>query len=585
LLKPRRELLANGRREPIGKRALDILSVLAEAGGEIVTKDELLEAVWPGVIVEENALQVHVVALRKALGPDADRLKTIRGVGYQLWLDPTADAASRPVPAAEPRESSGAGPTIVVLPFDNMSVDQEQAYFADGISEDIITDLAKVSALQVIARNTAFSLRHSPLSVAEVGQKLQASHVLEGSVRRAGERLRVTAQLIEAASGNSIWAERYDRKLADIFDIQDELSAAIVTALKVNLLPQEKREIETRGTRNAEAYDYYLRARALRATMDLAQIPLSLQAYRTALEIDPNFALAWAGLASSLFQNRSHFPDSPDITDEEIDHALKRARALAPHSPDVIAGFAQRAAHEKDWNAAADSIERFRACGDDNWSICSHLLLMLGKASEAALQQEKVRKADPLSIGGSWAFQFHLACARRFAEAEAEFQRSKVLTGGMLAMRWEAIKRRVGMGQLHAARSEFVLTSKEGVELLPFARRLAEVFDDRAAAGEVLREAYADPAAQDQLSRSRIADCAVLIGDTDLAFKAMRGAFVDARGLMMIELWHPIHTTIRKDPRFKQILIDIGLADYWLRTGEWGEFARPVSASDFEVVA
>jgi tetratricopeptide (TPR) repeat protein len=319
--------------------------------------------------------------------------------------------------------------------------------------------------------------------------------------------------------------------------------------------------------------------------LSLEQIPISLDAYRKAIELDPDFALAWAGLASSLFQNRAHFPHDKRITDEEIGHALERASKLAPDSLDVVASRAQRAVHDRDWDSAAGCIVQFRKGGDDNWSIYSHLLLILGKAGEAANQQEKVRRADPLSIGAAWALQFHLACAGRFEEAEAEFRRSKVLTGGFQAMRWEAIKRRMAMGQLAVAREEFVAQFRKGEGLPSFASQLAEVVDDRPRASAVLRKALAEPTAQDQLSRSRVADCAVLIGDTDLAFDAMDAAFVQARGVMMMELWHPIFIGLRSDSRFKRLLVDTGLADYWRRTDDWGDFVRPVGESDFELIA
>src|SRR6185369_16247149 len=151
--------------------------------------------------------------------------------------------------------------SICVLPFVNMSGEAEQEYFSDGISEDITTDLSKVSALAVTARNTAFTFKGKSVNVCDVAAKLGVSHVLEGSVRKAGNRVRITAQLIDGSSGEHVWAERYDRDLTDIFAIQDEISQAIVDALKVRLLPQEKQAIEARGTSNAEAYNLYLMAR------------------------------------------------------------------------------------------------------------------------------------------------------------------------------------------------------------------------------------------------------------------------------------------------------------------------------------
>jgi TolB-like protein len=586
-LQPRRQLLAEGARVPIGKRALEILSVLAEAKGEIVTKDELLAAIWPGVTVEENALQVHIAALRKALGAEAPRLKTIRGIGYQLHIDDIDPGQEGPPAHEDPalHPSPAANPSIVVLPFANMSGEPEQEYFADGITEDIITDLSKVSALMVVARNTAFSCKGKELDVAEIARRFSITHVLEGSVRRVGDRVRVTAQLIDGATGGHVWAERYDRHLHDIFGIQDELSEAIVAALRVRLLPTERSAIADRYTRNAEAYDYYLRARALRATMDLAQIPISLDAYRKAIELDPDFSLAWAGLASSLIQNLSHFPKDKGLSLKEADMALERAIALAPDSLDVVAARARRACFDRDWITAAECIDRFRAADGDSWSMYSHLLLILGKPYDAAVQQEKVRRADPLSIGGAWALQFHLACAGRFAEAEAEYRRSTVLPGGFRPMRWEAIRRKTALGQLEAAKAEFVSEFNQPSEFLLFAPRLIKAFEGNGDASEVLRAALADPQAQDELSFVSVADCAVMIGDRDLAFDAMHAAFVTARGVMVMELWHPIFAPLRSDARFKQLLIDLGLVEYWKRTGDWGDFVRPLSDGDFEVLA
>ncbi|HEY2482269.1 MAG TPA: TIR domain-containing protein, partial [Caulobacteraceae bacterium] len=154
--------------------------------------------------------------------------------------------------------------SICVLPFTNMSGDAEQEYFSDGISEDIITDLSNVSALDVTARNTAFNFKGKGFDIPDVAQKLGVSHVLEGSVRRAGNRVRITAKLADGRTGNHIWAERWDRELTDIFALQDEISQAIVAALKLKLLPEEKKAIEKRGTTSAEAYDLYLMARQYR---------------------------------------------------------------------------------------------------------------------------------------------------------------------------------------------------------------------------------------------------------------------------------------------------------------------------------
>jgi adenylate cyclase len=200
-------------------------------------------------------------------------------------------------PSAHPATAAVRKLSICVLPFSNISDDPQQEYFSDGISEDIITDLSKVSALFVVARNTAFTLKGKSLEITQVARQFGVSHVLEGSVRKAGSRVRITAQLIDGATGGHIWAERFDRDLTDIFALQDEISEAIVAALKLRLLPEEKKAIERRGTDNAEAYDLYLMARRYWIGKASNRRDLVIRLCRGAIDLDPNFARAWALMA------------------------------------------------------------------------------------------------------------------------------------------------------------------------------------------------------------------------------------------------------------------------------------------------
>ena len=201
-------------------------------------------------------------------------------------------------PPASPAATDRIG--ICVLPFANMSGDPEQEYFSDGITEDVITDLTKVSALFVVARNTAFALKGKNIDASQVTRQFNVSHVLEGSVRKSGGRVRITAQLIEGRTGGQVWAERYDRDLNDIFALQDEISEAIVKALRLKLLPTEKKAIEQRGTTNLDAYNLYLMARQHYATGnegDVRRNEAIIRLCARATEIDPNYAHAWALMA------------------------------------------------------------------------------------------------------------------------------------------------------------------------------------------------------------------------------------------------------------------------------------------------
>lgn len=209
--------------------------------------------------------------------------------------------------AAMPASSDKVAPrfTICVLPFANMSGDPEQEYFSDGITEDIITDLSKVSALGIISRNSAFMYKDKNVDIPKVARELKVSHVLEGSVRKAGGRVRISAQLVDGESNNHLWAERYDRDSSDIFALQDEISEAIVKALKLRLLPEEKKAIVKRGTENAEAHNLYLMARQTYITgqeMDTRSAEAIVRLCARATEIDPAYAQAWALMAVGYYK-------------------------------------------------------------------------------------------------------------------------------------------------------------------------------------------------------------------------------------------------------------------------------------------
>jgi adenylate cyclase len=254
-----------------------------------------------------------------------DWRKVVASVGDLVGGGQAASAAAA---AVTPRKLS-----ICVLPFANMSGDPEQEYFSDGISEDIITDLSKVSALSVVARNTAFTFKGKNVKVPDVARELDVSHVLEGSVRKAGNRVRITAQLIDGAAGDHVWAERYDRDLTDIFALQDEISEAIVKALKLRLLPQEKKAIERRGTESVEAYDLYLLARSYWLTGNAeARAQEAIERLcRRAVEIDPGYAQAWALMAVGQYNlHRSNWR-----ANDAGQAALDRAFALNPDLPEA----------------------------------------------------------------------------------------------------------------------------------------------------------------------------------------------------------------------------------------------------------
>ena len=288
--------------------------------------------------------------------------------GWRKVVQSVADLAGLPLANAGTQARRPGDRSICVLPFANMSGDSEQEYFSDGICEDITTDLSKVSALAVTARNSAFQFKGLSVDVCDVAAKLGVTHVLEGSVRKAGNRVRITAQLIDGKTGDHVWAERYDRDLTDIFAIQDEISKAIVEALKVKLLPQEKKAIENRGTASVEAYNLYLMARKYWVSGnygDIRREQRTIRLCRRAVEIDPDYAQAWALIA--LAQVSMHFYFGMPCDDAIA--AADRALSIDPSIAEAHAVKARILSDQGDFEGADQGIALALKLGPDSWEV------------------------------------------------------------------------------------------------------------------------------------------------------------------------------------------------------------------------
>jgi adenylate cyclase len=279
----------------------------------------------------------------------------------------TGEAQPKGGAAKQPAKSRDRKASVCVLPFVNMSGDPEQEYFSDGITEDIITDLSKVSALSVIARNTAFMFKGQSIDVKEVAKTLGVDHVLEGSVRKAGNRVRITAQLIDGKAGDHHWADRYDRDLNDIFAIQDEISKAIVRALQLKLLPEEEQAIENRGTDNVEAYNLYLMARQqwISGTWGNSRRDEGIvRICKQTVTLDPKYAQAWALMA--LAQAELRFWHG---TDDDPMPAAERALAI---NPDIAEGHCVKARYLENQGRAEEAdkeLEEALRLAPDSWEV------------------------------------------------------------------------------------------------------------------------------------------------------------------------------------------------------------------------
>ena len=357
-------LLRDGVEVPLQLKAFETLCILVERAGRLLTKDELVRQLWPGTIVEENNLNKNISHLRKALGECPSGLsyiETVPRVGYRFAAQVEQVSAAGPTliishdapPAspARPRRKS-----VAVLYFENLSGDCEDEYFRDGMTEDVITELEKIRELRLFPRSSVLAFRDKPVPLTQVGDQLCADFVMEGSIRRAGDRLRITARLAETASGHSVWAERYDRRMEDVFAIQDEIAQSIALALRVVLTDKEKSEIEKVPTSNIQAYDYYLRGRKFLYQLRCPSLEFARQMFARAIVIDPNYARAYAGVADCSSFLYMWFDASEDNL-REARSASRRAVELDPESPVTHASLGLALFLSGDHEAAHDEFE------------------------------------------------------------------------------------------------------------------------------------------------------------------------------------------------------------------------------------
>jgi adenylate cyclase len=435
--------------------------------------------------------------------------------------------------------------SICVLPFVNMSGEAEQEYFSDGISEDITTDLSKVSALEVVARNTAFSFKGQSPDVKEVAKQLSVSHVLEGSVRKAGSRVRINAQLIDGSTGKHLWADRFDRDLTDIFEIQDEISKAIVDALKVNLLPKEKSAIEARGTSSVEAYNLYLMGRQQwigGLSGNLRRDEAIVRLCEQTIALDPNYAQAWALLA--LAQLELRFVHGQ----EEVNAlpAAERALAINPNVAEALCIKARYLEEEGKRDEAERQVKTALQLDPDSW--------------------EANREAARLLFRHG-----HIAESVPFFEKSASTMEMDFISPAMLITCYNSMKdteRAQRAAKLTLSRAERTMAKDPtNCSALAMGASALTVFGEQDRAKEwVQRALLLDP--ENMLVRYNLAcSLALELNDPEAAIEALKPFFERMNSTTLLRHLEvdPDLDPIRNDPRFKAMLAAakkrVGLSD------------------------
>jgi TolB-like protein len=528
--------------------------------------------------------------LSSALATDAPSALGLKASPKRRWL-PVAIAGAvaliagglawhllggaRSPPQAPPSVTSTEA-SIAVLPFVNNSADPEQEYFSDGLSEELINQLAHIQGLRVTARTSAFSFKGKTQDVRSVGQTLGVAHILEGSVRKAGGRIRVTVQLSNTATGYNVWSETFERAMNDVFAIQDEIATSVAGKLgpSLGIAP---RTADFGGTRNPEAYDHFLRGNAAFAKQNGEG---ALQEYRRALAIDPNFARAYAELFITIAGFDIGLGDA--AAEREREQAVRKALQIAPDAPLTQVAVMWQHSDRHEWiEADAACAKVFAAHADPRAEgIAAGFLTLTGRVRAALPSREGFRSSDPLSVAAAGALTRHYAYLGMEPAMLREASRLEALGGNRLGA--ETVLAHLAYTRRPQAQMESQL-SRTCSDIGPArCEAWAAVIRSPQQASSLLRAQLRVSSEKSPRDASAIALAAAYLGDKSLALDALQVFTSKAPSAGFQSLWLPLLSEVRKDSRFKRIVRDVGFADLWRRTGRWADSCRPTGTDDFE---
>jgi len=521
---------------------------------------------------------------------------------YQHTTELPLPAVAAGTATTEPPTSPAvpdARPSVAVLPFADLSQARDQEYLGDGLAEEILNQLAQIPALRLVGRTSSFSFKGKNEDLRTIGAKLGVAHLLEGSVRKEGDQLRVTAQLVRADDGSHLWSKTYARELRDVFAVQDEIARDVAQALSVKLDAVTLNRAQG-GTTNIDAYDRYLRWRQLYLADKWGEEHerQRVQLAREAVAFDPKFVLAWDALAISL-QGQAGRVDGAKAAQlrAEVEQIRSRIAQLAPDHWSVKRERAYslwREGKRAEAIAVAKEIKDSGPLTYDHAFPYTNLIFAVGHLDETVALDEQLRAIEPLSMFVSRNLQWDYIAARRYDEAEAEYRRSLPLEGSHADPAWAAVLRMLARKDAdpNALRERYRKVVQDfGGPVPPFFRDLGAVLHDRDAMLAILRNAAADPASRGGDGFwELVGQLADALGDADLAAAAMRESMEGRQGFKeghmsygdYFTLWIAPYSGLRGHPEFKKLLIETGVADYWRQTGKWGDGCKAVGVDDFQ---
>jgi TolB-like protein len=497
----------------------------------------------------------------------------------QVATDARSPAAQQPVEPARPAEKS-----VAVLPFVNMSSDPEQEFFSDGISEEILNVLVRIEDLRVPSRTSSFAFKGLNTDIREIAGQLDVGHILEGSVRKAGNRVRVTAQLIDVSTDTHLWSETYDRELEDIFAIQDEIAGHIVDAMKLVLGPDDGQQGPQKHTADLGAYESYLRGRYLFLQRGVASLTEAVAAHRAAVEQDPDFADAWAALAQSSATLAGWDTENSEKHLAPVENAAQRALELDPESATALSALGLMYQYRLEWALSLDYFERAAQVARDSTPLYwyASLLESAGYLAESSPHYKAAERLDPVYPQLQFGLGLH---ALHWNDLEAARQHMQRAIDGNNANGWN------GMTFVYLLeRDADGLRAMIEAQAQYYAQREQLDSDGR------IRQAHIDmlAALDDPNARTRgikgartINQFTVLLwlGAKEEVLATLQdqlesGDTTALTNSLTVGIWMPAFKEVRQLPGFKTLLRDTGLVDLWRERG-WPDLCRPSGTEDF----
>ncbi|HEU4507732.1 MAG TPA: winged helix-turn-helix domain-containing protein, partial [Pyrinomonadaceae bacterium] len=469
----KRRLMRDGDAVRLTPKAFDLLLVLVEERGRTVEKEELFKKVWPGVVVEENNLNQNITALRKSLGDsrqESQYIATIPGVGYRFVADVSLKSDEAGVlPGAElgPLDQSGreaprsrgsllgyglvivvpllmvalgfalyamkkpapvAVSSIMVLPLENLSGDPEQEYFADGMTDALIGDLAKIGGLHVISRTSSMHYKGTKKPLREIAKEISVDAVVEGTVQRSGDRVVIRAQLIHAATDRHLWVETYERPMRDVLDLQSEIAQAIARQVRIKMTPDEQARLTSRHPVRPKAFDEFLQGRFLYWNRRTGEnLTTAISHFQNAIKEDPNFAQAYVGLADCYnAQGAVQVAAMPPVEARSLaEQAATKALELDPGLAEAYSALGSVNLFNWNWTAAEQYFKRAIELNQNYanaHNFYANFLITRGRIDDAIAASNRARELDPFSLSISAQRGFLLENARRYSEAIEQLQ-------------------------------------------------------------------------------------------------------------------------------------------------------------------